>query len=233
MKMNIKSIVAVSAIVSMALSASYVNAENKGPNIDKDQKSDAATSAFSDLALAERLISYGDKNKDSMALILAAKIKKSNPSKEVKREKTSEGGNGQETSKADKASNTAADVLTRARKLAGKNKGLLAEVDLVSGMKSRGHARGPQISRTKVRARRTDVYRMKFKGRKTAAIVVNGDHDTDLDLFVYDNNGNRVCSDTDSTDTMICRWRPRWTGTYTVKIKNYGKVYNRYTLRTN
>ena len=60
-----------------------------------------------------------------------------------------------------------------------------------------------------------------------------GDGDTDLDLYVYDENGNLIDKDIDSTDTMLCMWTPKWTGEFIIKIKNLGSVRNYYTLWTN
>ena len=48
--------------------------------------------------------------------------------------------------------------------------------------------------------------------------------------FVYDENGNLIDSDTDSTDVCVCSWTPRWTGYFSIKIRNYGNVRNYYTM---
>ena len=37
----------------------------------------------------------------------------------------------------------------------------------------------------------------------------------------------------DYTDTCYCSWTPKWTGAFTIKIKNRGGVCNYYTLYTN
>ena len=74
---------------------------------------------------------------------------------------------------------------------------------------------------------------MPFTGGRYAEVAAVGDGDTDLDLYIYDGNGNLVCSDTDLSDRTYCGWTPRWTGAFTIKIVNRGRVYNRYTLVTN
>ena len=92
---------------------------------------------------------------------------------------------------------------------------------------------GPQSGRDTVRAHGTDVYEIQFAGGRLAEVLLSGDGDTDLDLFVYDEYGNEVCSDVSFDDQEYCSWRPRWTGFFTIEIENLGGVYNVYTLTTN
>ena len=53
------------------------------------------------------------------------------------------------------------------------------------------------------------------------------------EIYVYDNNGNLIDSDTDYTDNCVCTWTPRWTGNFRIRVVNRGNVYNQYILRTN
>ena len=71
------------------------------------------------------------------------------------------------------------------------------------------------------------MYTQRFYGGERAYIYVNGDGDTDLDLYVCDENGNLVDSDTDSDDACLCTFIPKWTGRFTIKVKNLGSVYNK------
>lgn len=96
-----------------------------------------------------------------------------------------------------------------------------------------GRVGGPGRKVTSVEARATDSYTIKFRGGEPASVFVDGDGDTDLDLYIYDENGRLVASDDDATDTCLCQWTPRWTGEFTVKVRNRGSVYNRYVLVTN
>jgi hypothetical protein len=83
----------------------------------------------------------------------------------------------------------------------------------------------------RVMARSTDSYNVVFRAGETARVQVIGDGDTALDLYVYDQNGNLVASDTDYTDDCIVSWTPRWTGVFYIRIVNRGSVYNQYTLQ--
>lgn len=85
--------------------------------------------------------------------------------------------------------------------------------------------------RDRVEARKTDVYKKTFASGVEVVIAVRGDGDTDLDLFVYDENGNLIEKDDDATDRCIVSFTPKWTGSFTIKIKNLGNVYNSYRIK--
>src|SRR5215467_5628823 len=109
---------------------------------------------------------------------------------------------------------------------------LIASLALSSAATSlAGPVGGPRFNRTNVLAYDTDRYTMSFVAGETARVTVVGDHDTDLDLYVYDENGNEIVSDTDDTDVCEVTWTPRWTGVFIIKVVNRGSVYNNYTIR--
>jgi hypothetical protein len=90
---------------------------------------------------------------------------------------------------------------------------------------------GPSQRVDEVKAYATDVYRVTFYGGELARVRVVGDGDTDLDVYVLDEYGNEIASDTDYTDNCEVIWQPRWTGRFTIRVVNLGSVYNRYTIR--
>ena len=96
-----------------------------------------------------------------------------------------------------------------------------------------GATGGKKSANEIVKAGQTDRYQICFNANEPARLVVKGDGDTDLDLYVYDENGNLIDSDTDGTDTCVASWNPRWTGNFAIRVVNRGNVYNRYTLLTN
>jgi hypothetical protein len=79
----------------------------------------------------------------------------------------------------------------------------------------------------------SDRYTITLVGGEVARVFVSGDGSTDLDLFVFDDQGNRVACDTDPTDDCLVIFVPRWTGRYTIVIRNLGSVPNIYDLTTN
>lgn len=106
---------------------------------------------------------------------------------------------------------------------------MVAIADDVAKAGERGAVSGPGRRRTVVGNRMTDQFRVTFRGGESARVLVSGDGDSDLDLFVYDDNGNLICRDDDSTDDMICGFTPRWTGTFTIRVKNLGAA-NEYVI---
>lgn len=76
---------------------------------------------------------------------------------------------------------------------------------------------GAKEADSKVKANHTDVYDIKFRGSEQAIVDVVGDGDTDLDLYIYDENGNLVANDTDNTDDCVCRWTPKWNDAFKIK----------------
>lgn len=90
------------------------------------------------------------------------------------------------------------------------------------------------LSKTEVvRARTTDIFHVQFRGGEVAAVAISGDGDTDLDLYVFDRNGNQICRSTRSGDDEGCRWTPAWTGTFRIEVKNLGNIANRYRIAMN
>lgn len=76
-----------------------------------------------------------------------------------------------------------------------------------------------------------DTYQERFVGSELAGATLSGDGDTDLDLYVYDFNGNLICKSEANSDDEICSWTPAWTGTFKIVVLNRGTVYNRYSLK--
>ncbi len=187
----------------------------------------------SNLRLAAQLSKYGYAHNDALSLIQAARLSKQAGyvAEERAKEKT-EGGTASEAKGNGQVSLDVAKLLTDAKAMAVNDGVLLALIDDVNN-NTRGAYGGPKYAVSSVAAHGTDYYTIKFRADEDAYVMVIGDGDTDLDLYVYDENGNLIDSDTDYTDDCLCAFHPRWTGNFRIKIVNRGSVYNRYVLRTN
>jgi hypothetical protein len=75
-----------------------------------------------------------------------------------------------------------------------------------------------------------DIYTVSFRAGETAYVTIDGDGDTDLDVFVYDENGNLITFDTGLGDNAVLAFTPLWTGTFTIEVVNNGVVSNQYTI---
>jgi hypothetical protein len=91
-----------------------------------------------------------------------------------------------------------------------------------------GPVAGGQLADHRVEAYSTDVFRLRFEGGEAAWVGVVGDGDTELVLSVYDANGHLIASDRGSR--CVVAWTPRWTGSFTIKVRNLGSVYNEYRI---
>jgi hypothetical protein len=108
----------------------------------------------------------------------------------------------------------------------------LAPVALHAGDKTDAIQRGPGQVRTAVIPGGHDEYVVRFKAGEMARVIASGNGYSDLDMFVYDQNNDLVCSDDDDTDEMVCTWVPERSGYYTIRIRNLGDQ-NRYVMQHN
>ena len=215
------STVTIGSFVAMAGGEKKTNA-SEGKKAAGDENLDY-------LRVSGELARIASGSKDAILMLAAARLEAMANTEDVSRDKTTQGAQGSNNPKPEKE-----DLYTRAQKLAGTNEALhiLIEGSRNSGA-SRGVPGGPESMYTTVQANDTDIFRVTFTGGEWAEVAVIGDGDTDLDLHVYDENGNLVERDTDSTDAAYCRWLPRWTGVFRIEVRNWGSVYNRYRIVTN
>ena len=89
---------------------------------------------------------------------------------------------------------------------------------------------GPRYDVHRVAAYDTDVFNVGFYGGESATVIIDGDRDTDLDLYVYNEFGTLIGSDTDGTDICVVRFTPGWTGSFRIVVQNLGSVYNQYEI---
>lgn len=227
LQFNRARVLAVASLVCLA--AASAHAQTKKPaNVGKPvsaAKSETAE-AVEAISIADLLVRYGYVKKDPLALITAAKIKKEAGGTESKATRVG-GTAGDAKNQPDALS--VDTILARAKEMAGGRADLIALADDVAKSGTRGATSGPAGTRTVVRTRAVDSFRVTFRGGEPARVMVSGDGDSDLDLFIYDEHGNRVCTDDDSGDTAICAWTPRYTGPFTIRVRNLG-VANEYRI---
>lgn len=96
-----------------------------------------------------------------------------------------------------------------------------------------GRVYGPADVMRRVYAQNSYTDYIRFRGNETARIVVEGDGDCDLDLYVYNPEGQLVAYDDDNTDYCVVSWTPNYTKSYTVVVRNRSNVYADYRLTTN
>lgn len=208
--------------------------DQSGTNVaETGDKVDTGQSA---LATAYDLFAYGKKNKDALAVIAAAKIIATTPTSESKatvEEKTEAGADTTQEGDGADGPGTLDDMLAVATKLSAGNDTYLELIEDVKGDKPRGRLRGPGRLVRGLLAGRTHIIKDRFSGGRLAQVTLIGDGDTNLDMVILDQNGNVICKDKSYSDKLRCRWYPKWTGTFTIGIRNQGRIRNTYVLLTN
>ena len=188
------------------------------------------------LQLANQLATYGYKTFSATALVEAAKIMSSVKTQELKFESYKQDPIPKDkATKAVKQGYDLASILAAAKKYADGDTKLLASIAEVekTNQATRGRVGGPGEKYSFVWGNGTEYYTVNFIEGQLAEIVVRGDGDTDLDLYVFDSNDHLVAQDADYTDRCYVSWVPVWTGRFTIKIVNRGPVPNHYRLLTN
>lgn len=184
------------------------------------------------LEVAGQLVKYGYAEKEALPLIQAAEIYQTLSGNALAEQP--ERGEAAATEGEEKGENNVsfdvAQLLTDATEYANGDETLLALINNIKNSATRGPVNSYNVTTERVAARSEDTYKIRFRGGEVACVIVSGDGDTDLDLFIYNSNGNLVTSDTDNTDDCVCTWTPSYTQTYTIKVKNYGRVYNQYRI---
>lgn len=209
-------------------------ADAKGGTSGKQAVSSPSLDALNEALLADRLAAVGDRTKDALLLIAAARIKQRIGESDVTRKLAGKAADAAASDrKGDARRTNVTSLLARARDYAGGRKDLIALADDVAKSGVRGRVGG--VSRTEHIIRGGAEYSVThtFRGGEPAGVAIRGDGDTDLDLFIYDASGKRLCGADGPLDEEICRWRPADTSEFRIVIKNLGGVSNSYRLWTN
>jgi len=174
--------------------------------------------------LSRQLYDHGVAANDALLIIAAARLRK-----------------GVTPARTDKSAATQdtphlgwQDMLGTAATLAAGNETLEGLIDDLKIETTKGIVNGPVYSISDVRSGGENVYdALPFEGAAYAEVYLEGQTNSDLNLFIHDDKGRLVCSDTDISDIAYCGWRPAQTGTFTVTVKNKGPSASRYSMMTN
>lgn len=206
---------------------------------DIPQKEALKGEASSDVAalhLAADLVKYGYAQQSALPLVDALQIITDTPTQELDVEVVGNTGTPTTDKKNGVMTLDFQKILADAKSFANGDEGILeliAQVEEDAKGAHRGAVGGPKRGAFAVYAGCYNDFTVNFTKGNLAEVLVSGDGDTDLDLYIYDSNGNLIASDTDYTDDCYVRWVPAWTGRYTIRVVNRGGVYNNYIVLTN
>jgi hypothetical protein len=184
----------------------------------------AAAAAIEQLRLSDTLAEYGEKTGDALALVTAAKIRKTLPAS------FSNSAPGATDARSWPA------LLKRATQLAAGDQKILGLIEDVRKLKGRdipGIGDDVHLLYKMVKRQGFDRAEVHFKAGEMAIVYVQPENSGQIVLFVYDEFNNLICSGNGDTDQSLCRWRPRWDGSYLLDVRNYGPTDVAYRLAIN
>jgi len=134
---------------------------------------------------------------------------------------------------------TVAALLTEAEDMAAKqklkhlSKHIKKNRDKLLPTLTRGAVGGPRMHSSRILSRSSHSYEFTFQGSKKASIAIVGDGETDLDMFIYDEQGKLVGVSDGQWDNELMYWRVEKAQKYRIEVRNVGKIYNDYVIITN
>lgn len=202
-----------------------------------DKPESNASPAMDALQTAYALAKYGYSNQSASALIGAAEIIAQTETQALANKGTQKGQTKDAVKKNEKPEFTPANLLAAGKRLAAGDATMLAwaaQVEaIIKGSSTRGAVGGPRYQVDKIGANGTFIYQLAFRGNELAEILVCGDGDTDLDLYVYNQAGQLIAWDERYGDDCYVAFIPYRQETFTIMVKNRGRVWNRYQIATN
>ncbi|MEE3314146.1 MAG: hypothetical protein VZR56_08310 [Treponema sp.] len=193
-------------------------------------------SNISNLKLAYDLADYGYKNDSASALLQAAEIIASVPKQKADVEAKLEGTSVDNPEKA-KSDYSVDSLIADAKKLAGKDKNLLAwakNVEKAAKKSTRGASSGALYDSYFAYANGgTTYYDWFFDANRVAEVGVHSLDGADLDLYIYDENGNLIIADTGCERNAYCSFKPYFTTKFRVIVKNNARYNATFEIVTN
>jgi len=228
------------ALAMFSSSSLAADAAASGPNLGAPA-ADAGLTAVSKADAAMTLATLGREQGDPKLLAAAGRALLMIGSTPAEDKPTSgtlaedeKAGTGDAPEKAETAqTGLPSQLFAEARRLARGNEQTLALIETMAAVGSRGSLAGPHKHQMRISARSYRSVKESYRAGELAEVAILGDGDTDVDLIVQDANGNEICRSTRGGDREYCQWTPAWTGEFTIKVANYGRVYNDVTFLTN
>ncbi|MCC6534378.1 MAG: PPC domain-containing protein [Burkholderiales bacterium] len=229
-------LVVMLAVLGAAALALAADGGKPVPNVDPAKRgSSPRTEAVAQAALADQVARHADRTKDVLAMIAAARMLGQVGPRAVKHEMRTEGKPKAVDAKAsgDLSRDTGLSaLLARARQYAGGRNDLNGLVDELAKSTAKARNDGPARFATRIADGVTDVYTLNFAANEPVMVAITGEGTSDLDLSIEDEAGNRICASDGAGDDEICRWTPRRTGNFRIRVRNIG-VANEYRLWSN
>lgn len=227
-------VIFASALIATSVFAQAANQ----PEIEaKEELKTPVSEEMASIQTAFQLADYGYKNGSASSLLCAAEILAQIPTQEMTT-KASQDESGSKESASEKKQYTAEQLLEDGKKLAGKDKTLLAYAKtvekLVKSSATRGAFGGPKYDYSYVYGNsKVSYYNVGFVAGRYAEVDVYSLDGCDLDLYIYDSNWNLIDKDTSYSTSAWCSFVPRWDGNFHIVVKNNSRYMSYFELYTN
>ena len=194
-----------------------------------------STKKMDQIQLAGQLVNYGYDTKSALPIIQAIKIYQdlnvieANDGRKPKTKADEEVTVN--ITKEDQPVRNMSQLFDDATAFANGDKNLLALIDGCKKASTQRDPVGGPIDRFfRIPARSTQEWVVTLHGGERTGIVVSGDGTTDLDVYIYDYNGNLIVSDITYGDQCSFFVDVFYTSDFTIRVVNRGYVYNDYEL---
>lgn len=227
----------ISLVIGAFIAVSLFPQAAKQPKIaEKEELTSTVSEDMASIQTAYQLAEYGYKNGSASSLLCAAEILAQIPKQKLET-KATQSESGSKESQAEKKQYSAEQLLADGKKMAGKDKTLIAyakNVEKLVKAGTRGAFGGPQYDYNCVYgSSTTSYYNVGFVAGKYAEVGVYSTDGADLDLYVYDSNWNLIDKDTSYSSGAYCSFVPRWNGNFHIVVKNNSRYMTYFELYTN
>lgn len=210
---------------------------DKGPNVSPNAAASKGDDAVGVMTWAQAAADWGRRNKNPMAIAVAAQAVRELEVKALQAEKVaSTGGPAAPASEAPAKkplSTVPDDLFKEALALAVGAEKKAIEAMAKADVKTRGRIGGVMAAPGISYPGSESCVKVTMRGKELAIVGVVGDGDADLDLYVADSNGWKVCASNGPGYLEDCAWVPRWTDAYVVCVENAGEVASAFMILTN
>jgi len=224
---------ALLATAAALLATSAIAQDQTGENIGTGSgQLTPAAAAVGTATDALSLAAWAREAQDAEAMLVAARMLASvgtlGESEEPEATATST-----ETGTATGVAPTASVLFDEAVELAEGDPAIVDRISAARSSASRGLVGGATSWVRDISARSSVSYNLRAQGGYVWNIIAAGDGDTDVDMEVFDQNGNLICRDIAPYTRAGCSFTPAWTGNFTVRITNLGNVWTRTLIMSN
>lgn len=191
---------------------------------------------INNIKLGYQLANYGYENDSATALLQAAEILSQIKMQPLEVETKASGESSSEKAEIE-SSFDIEKLIADAKKLGKKDKNIQAwakELEKTSKTSTRGAVGGAKWADGFVYGNNgCTYYDIFFRANELAEVTVASYNGADLDLYIYDQNGNLIAYDELNYTDCYVNFVPKWTGNFTLYIWNRNNWNSNFRLTTN